>query len=377
MQRSEAKEKTAQDMVREANAKLDTSNTMREFYVRLRGLRGNGKNKTLISYRWILLKFFRNLGLEPDTWLQDVKEDKRSAENDFNACLQSLSEGKVSDRTLKIMRAAFVRFAKELKLDELNILPVGSETDKRDVTEFNKEDVKAIVNATRTPRDRAILLLASNSGLRIGEISGLKARDVGEILSRKEEPYAVKVPKDIAKGKRDYVSFVTEEAAEALRDYLRQEKIGAEDRLFPGTQRIEIIFHHCVKRAQLEGDRVFHSLRKYLKTTLVYEAHVGESIADRIIGHKLGSMSQTYDAPGMEKLREEYSKGLPYLWLFSRSNGSGLRVVKLEEKLKKIEEENARLRKEVAEYSGSVKDRLDSLEKMRDELKVLVKKKKA
>jgi uncharacterized coiled-coil protein SlyX len=52
------------------------------------------------------------------------------------------------------------------------------------------------------------------------------------------------------------------------------------------------------------------------------------------------------------------------------------KVAMVEDKVKTLEEENARLHQELAEYSGSVKDRLESLERMRDELRALVRKKK-
>jgi len=79
----------------------------------------------------------------------------------------------------------------------------------------------------------------------------------------------------------------------------------------------------------------------------------------------------------------DYELRLPLSWIIDGLKGhislvsqvNGGRIAQVEEKMKQLEEENNHLRGQLTEYSGDVKLRLDMLEKQRDELMALLKKK--
>jgi integrase len=366
--------------IRALYREYDKSKAMTEFYAKLRGLRGT-MNQGAQTRRVIMLKFFRDIGLDPDIWLDEVRSGKRSYEGDFNDYIKKLSDRgreNFSDNSLKGVRAALIKFAKCLKLPEPDLEKIGSAEKKNHTEPFTKEDMVRLINCCRNPRDRALIMLTSCSGLRISEVGHLKVQDVGEIFERCEEPYAVEVHEEIAKAKRGYVSFINQDTADSLKTWIESKGLKGEDWLFitrlggPLSKRdIDMIFYNAVRGTNLQGKRVFHSLRKYCRTNLA--KHVSDVFAEKIIGHGGGSLEQIYTTPIREDLRREYEKALPEFAIYK--NGTNGRVHTLESEVDKLKEENERLNRQLSEYSGDVKARLEALEKQRDELMGLLRKK--
>jgi len=331
-----------QKQIREANRKLDQSKMLQEFYRRYVGIRGDQKaNAGLESRRAILCKFFRSIGVDPDQWFEEVRTGKRDHGQDFNEYLVKIAGNKeLSDGSLKATRAAFLKFAKVMKLPEPDLEAIGSSKAKNHVEVITKENLKALLNCSRNPRDRAIIMLASTAGLRISEIGGLKNKDVKELFERDHEPYAVRVPEEIAKGSRGYISFTNEETADALRTYIQTIKHEDEDPLFPTLQGgpmsrrdIENIYHNIVLRSKLPGKRVFHGLRKYCRLSLA--RHVSDIFAEKIIGHGGGTLEQIYTPAKIEELRSEYAKALPEFNLWT-TNGNN-KISDLQGQIKELE----------------------------------------
>lgn len=335
----------------------DATETMSDFYERCGGVRG-GKRGTLRTYRQIMLQFFQDVDVDPDSWIREVRAGKRSAENDFNKYIRKLGKQKdLSDNILHTIRAAFNKFARTMKLGELDIVPIGSSKLKRKIEPLEKGDVIKLVNVARTVRDRSLILFAQCSGARRGEIAQLRVKDFGEIFSRKEEPYAIRISDDIAKGGRGYVTFFTQEAADSIRTLIEASKMGPEDLVFPGSRQIDGILAHLKDRAGLQGDRVFHSLRKYTRTTLEFYIR-SRDIVEKIIGHNSGSMEQIYEAPVIEQLRAEYAKALPEFWIFSKGNA---RIQEVEEDIERLRKENETLKKQMADHNTQLNELLEEI----------------
>jgi len=76
----------------------------------------------------------------------------------------------------------------------------------------------------QTLRDRLILELQARCGLRIGEALKIKVSDVVDWKVVLKEPKS---------GKESEVAFMPEQIAKRLHDYIQQESLYPEDRIFP------------------------------------------------------------------------------------------------------------------------------------------------
>jgi len=363
-------------------AKFDGTKCMQEFYLRIRGLRGGEKDGSLRTQRQAILKYFAESGMDPDQWLEEARAGKRDYEREWNEYLRGLSTTKLEDGTLRsdsylrFVRTALIRFARCLKLPEPDLIPVGSAMLKRDQKPFEKTDIMQLFNAARNVRDRAILLVASNSGARESEIAGLRRGDFNEIYERKEEPYCVWINKEIAKGGRPYFAFFTQEAADVMKTFLATKEFKDGDRVFPTGKAIGNLFHNMCKRAGLKGGRWFHMLRHYARSTLAYAA-LQPDIIEKLIGHALGSIEQTYMDSVQEQLRGEYARALPLFHLYSRENGSTrAKVSSLEEDVERLRRENEGMKRKIEEsdqLAAKVDDLTIRLQEQEDRWRELMK----
>src|SRR4030043_1863395 len=89
---------------------------------------------------------------------------------------------------------------------------------------LDREIVEELIYNTQTLRDRLILELQARCGLRIGESLKIKVSDVSDRkLVLNETKY----------GKESEVAFMPEQIAKRLHDYIQQENLSPDDRLFP------------------------------------------------------------------------------------------------------------------------------------------------
>ena len=89
---------------------------------------------------------------------------------------------------------------------------------------LDKETVDEMIYNSKCLRDRLILELQARCGLRIGEILNLKAKDVSD------RKLILQGPKS---GKDEEVAFMPEQVAKRLIEYINNEHLSPEDRLFP------------------------------------------------------------------------------------------------------------------------------------------------
>jgi integrase len=89
---------------------------------------------------------------------------------------------------------------------------------------LDKELVDELIYSTTSMRERLILELQARCGLRIGEVLKLKASDV---MDRK---LLIREPKS---GKESETAFMPEQIAKRLGEYIAENNINQDDRLFP------------------------------------------------------------------------------------------------------------------------------------------------
>ena len=219
-----------------------------------------------------------------------------------------------------------------------------------------KEEIVKILQAAKL-RERALICFAASSGLRVGDtVVNLKLKHIKDDLwDESLTCYMVEVPGEVTKENLPHITFISAEAAQYLRAYLKQrelkgEEITPESFLFvtfdgrpiaaatvrniwgrlcakAGIDRKKVAikgkrkFRHSplLKRGYLYNVRV-HSLRKYFKTACSV-AGVDRMASEAMMGHSLSSfgIESVYDfcVANLEWLRTQYQLVLPAVTFLS------------------------------------------------------------
>jgi integrase len=89
---------------------------------------------------------------------------------------------------------------------------------------LDRETVEEVIYNAKNLRDRLMVELQARCGLRIGESLKIKVSDVSD------RKLILRTPKS---GKESEVAFMPEQIAKRVHDYIQQEGLAPEDRLFP------------------------------------------------------------------------------------------------------------------------------------------------
>jgi len=176
----------------------------------------------------------------------------------FIAHLQANGNGAGTPRQNAVVVKAFSRWLAaegKLQTDPFATVKLGKASRKLPEP-FSDEEVKALLKATRHTqnprRDKAILLLLLDSGLRVSELAGLG-------VERIHFENGAAVARVLGKGNKERLVPIGKEATRALRQYLGDRRSGW---LFPGrngkplgTRRLEYLTEECARIAGVNGKR--------------------------------------------------------------------------------------------------------------------------
>ena len=141
-------------------------------------------------------------------------------------------------------------------------------------------------------RNKAMVIFALNTGLRVSELTGLNVGDIVNGRIRRE----LKIRKEIAKGKRERIIPLNEKAREATRELLdyneeRRYSQEKEDPLFVSKRRrrisarqVENIIKQLKKDSEIDVDITPHTLR-HTFATRVYNKTGNLRIVQTLLGH--------------------------------------------------------------------------------------------
>jgi len=229
---------------------------------------------------------------------------------------------------------------------------------------------------------RVVFLVALSSGMRIGEIGGLRLSDIDFTCT----PTRIRIRAETTKTREERETFLTSEATVALKDYLRkyfgweenQDNTHLKSRNIFGRTSIgkyirkkkldeqraavdllENILHEQLKRIPEfsgigeNGRRIFHfhALREFFYTTS--SNAVGSNFAHALMGHH--SYLDTYYSLSEKDKIKLYQKCEPYLTVSDFS--------KIEEKLENTKEEQDKIIETYAKLSKFLKQKDSSFEK--------------
>jgi len=254
----------------------------------------------------------------------------------------------------KTVRNQLFGIKKWLQLNEVKVnwesieFPTSVEVSEIDKAP-SKEEIKTLLTHTKRVRDRAVILLGISSGLRLGTLLSLTIDDVDMNYADVARLKVDKKPgrKFMSRGSmsngRFYCTFITPEAKQVLLQYLKEreaagEKLTGQSPLigdaynqgkFITVEDFERVWHRLLKRAGLadKSKRWYvlhvHTLRKFFRSNCV---GVNPSYREFWMGHKGGYLDESYFRAEEELHLNEYRKTIPYLTIYSITEGSGFQV---------------------------------------------------
>jgi site-specific recombinase XerD len=158
---------------------------------------------------------------------------------------------------------------------------------------LQEDDIRRLVEATKNPRDRAIVLLVLDTGLRLGELLRLRWQDID---------WKWRILKVTGKGGKERIVPFGLGASRALRSYMNS--IGSRDGYVLVTRSgtplsregLKSILRRAVSRAGLDGRAVhkgLHTLRHTMARLYLMRGGDIQSLA-RILGHSSLEMTRRY-----------------------------------------------------------------------------------
>lgn len=303
-------------------------------------MRKVGSERTKDQACYTLMAFCRFAGMSPE---ELVGLSKRNASKLVQSYIDSLADKGYSIRTVNVALAYLKTFFRVNGFKgerELEVERYHQPARYRKKPEYvpTSDEIWAMAHASGSLRNKAMILALYTSGLRNSTLRALLYRDVRDELEMGLKTVKVPVYPEMkrvdaaaCKGNIPYYSFLSAEAADALREYLEERRaqfggIGDEEPLFASTctnvtqekrrwtpvKRRSLI--EIVKRAARKvgikrwRDVYPHCLRKAFESAL---RNGGLDIKDQefLMGHILpGSQDAYYDRTKVEDLRTRYAR---------------------------------------------------------------------
>jgi integrase len=299
---------------------------------------------TRVNYT-IYMKFFCEcIGKTPteliDESIQETKKGLLLSERNTVVYLTKfkkwLNDNEYADKTKALAISTIKSFYKtfDIQLSSSISKTKKSLPLKENQNFLNKDDVKKLITNAKNLREKTIILMMATSGMARNEILNLKIKDItfdgnniGTVRIRRE------------KAQVDYVTFISPEAAQALRNYFdernRIPEIAVKDnngyvfvtyerngRGRKGTQLGKRTFlknfHELGEQLGYGNGEGFliksrsHALRKFFASTLE-NAGMPKNKVDFMLGHTPTGNDLAYFQHDIDKMKELYIKYLPYI----------------------------------------------------------------
>ena len=200
--------------------------------------------------------------------------------------------------------------------------------------ELTRETIRSIAEHADILTKTLLIILAS-SGMRISELLSILPEDI--VFG---DPGEIHIPRERMKAGKAHTYYISQEAEECLREYLRTRdqlhlqtikmtnirfRRQEDKRIFPisyGTASHRLLSAekraglHAWSRAGKRSKITYHSIRKWTESTM--KLHIPINIANELIGHDEG-LSVHYRRYGKEQLRKAYKIVEPYLSIYEEN----------------------------------------------------------
>lgn len=251
-----------------------------------------------------------------------------------------------------------------------------------------KAEMYRVIDMANNSRDKAVLLMLFQSGIRVGALCNLRFKDVKNQLYRREGPkipLKLTVTDEIDTKLRGYsiscyYSFLQGEAVEALKAYCDNQTKNDEDPLFISQlgnrlsrQGVWETLKRCVEKAGLDPENMWtHTVRRAFRDVLRH-SDVKHEFQEVLMGHVLpGSEENYFSRTRVKDVEAEYMK-IDFSREIARSQIEELKrsqkreIEKLQNRIGELEEKNLALKERLngSTLSGDqVQELLKRIEKL-------------
>ena len=304
-------------------------------------------------------------------------EENRNYGDDLIAFIKNMNEKHCSPQLINVNTTAVKRFLihHRIILDEFDLRrvkkikpPLGPVKRKYDISH---EEIRKILTHSHITLKSIILILVS-SGARIDEVLTLTLKDV-----ELHDNYGIiYISRENTNTKKQRYSFISQEAVEILKEYIRKEGKKDNDRLFDFTyENANYMFKLALKNAGLDGRDenintrkiYFHIFRAYFLSQM--KLVINPEIPDMLAGHE-GYLTQNYRNYPQKQALEEYLKAVKMV-TFEMPQDVREMQIKFEKELaentqlvKNLVIENQQLKQQVR----TIADTVAQLYKLRDSI---------
>jgi integrase/recombinase XerD len=236
-----------------------------------------------------------------------VKQSRRTAdelsESDVRSFVLRLTDEKRSVSTINQAISALAFFYREVVPREWPREVQLQRAPQRLPVTLSADEVRRLLDAASTLRERAMMEIAYSGGLRLGEVLRLKVTDIdsGRMVIRVER----------GKGGKDRQVMLATSLLETLRAYWKQRK--PRTWLFPGQggkplhpTMVQRAFTAAKRAARIDKPVSFHSLRHSFATHLM-ESGVNVRTIQALLGHRSLGTTERYTHVAGAYLRETRS----------------------------------------------------------------------
>jgi len=349
-------------------------------------------SSTVRAYRAALKKFFQTIYNVQEPDLEQLADryfnENRSFEADVQAFAAALKEAPPKTRRLYLTAVKVFLLENGVELPQLfwrrlkaRIKGSGAVSEEEVPTKQTLRSVMMHLSIA----GKALFLVLVSSGMRIGEALKLQIGD----LELDKNPPMIRVRAEYTKTGRKRITFITPEAAEAVREWLKvrenwlkshlNSKSPDDQRLFPFTSvNARVMWHNALKetgngKVDPRTRRLLmrpHVLRKYFRSMVGSIA--GVDVAEALMGHE-GYLTEVYRRyPDPEKtLAEAYRKAVCELQIFTEEHPDEARIKQVEERSRLVEALNMQLQARLMQLeneNAELKQRLQKLEQKLNEI---------
>ncbi len=241
---------------------------------------GNYSQKTIKTYLGIYQDLYKNLGKPPREASMDELKDYIHQKTKKNLSSQTIALYANAINFLYISvykKKSYEKFKMPKKTKKLPVV-------------LSKKEIETIAAQTKNSKHKLMILLAYAAGLRVSEVTNLRAKDIecDEALLTIRQ----------GKGKKDRVTVLSNKLIEELRSLTI--KKNSDDYLFESERGGKLtnatpqkVFQKCLTSAQIKKSATFHSLRHSFATHLL-ENGVDVRYVQELLGHANIRTTQIY-----------------------------------------------------------------------------------
>lgn len=373
--------------------------SVKKIYDSIAGSRRMGSEQTVENYVNYVDLFTKFLGFDdPEEALLELQSGNVNAGEKLDAfigyALDDLGKSHSTVRSYTFGVKKWLNLSSvEVDLSKIE-MPTSTETREEDRAP-TKEELRKLISHASSARDRAVIFIASSSGLRIGTLLSLKVGDVNfdypDIASLTVERKRGRKfgSKRARSSGRYFVTFMTPEAKEALKLYLAERRASGEmvtsdspligdayhKGAFQKVEGYEKVWARLLRRAGLADKSQswfklhIHTLRKYFRSNCI---GIDASYRERWMGHKGLYLDASYFKAEEQDNLAEYRKAVPHLTI--QAVATEEKKLKAEmllnfAKLQNFEEEKLRKLEAILAETEDIDQAIEKFKRLQNETK--------